>query len=63
MINFNEEENSAFEDLLSFQNKIIALGLEQNITEFTDAIHKLQMILIMHMLHRLDPIWSDWYRK
>lgn len=37
------------------------LGLSCNEGELAQAIHSLQMFIMVRVLNRLDPYWSDWY--
>lgn len=61
-IKFDAEEDQANRCLLGYMRWLENWGLNCNQQEMTDAIHTLQMFIIMHMLQRLGAEnFSEWF--
>lgn len=62
MMKRSEDEDRVLAHIKAAHREILDWGLDCNTQELTQAVHTMQMFVIMHMLGR-DPSgeWSDWY--
>jgi hypothetical protein len=66
-VNLTEPEQRAIDAIVAAMHAVRALGHENTVPynyveEVVPAIHKLQMFVLMHWAHRINPdVWSDWF--
>lgn len=56
-----DEEQEIMDHIHAAMYGIKDLGLNCNENELTHAVHSLQMFVMIRVLNRDNPYWSNWY--